>query len=124
MRVGFVESSTIISRTSIPTIPENGIENAAERLSEMALKNPLMSSSNIVGIGISTAGPINPKTGVYNHPPNLHGWHNKTMKPLFKKKIGSVQKKLRLLKVGNISKKSENPPKFVIEIQILSQKLS
>ena len=87
MRVGFVESSTIISRTSISTLPKNGIENAAERLSEVALKNPLMSSSNIVGIGVSTAGPINPKTGVYNHPPNLHGWHNKTMKPLLKKNL-------------------------------------
>ena len=70
IRVGFVDSSTIISRTSIPTLPMNGIADAAARLSEVALNNPLMSSSNIVGIGVSTAGPINPKSGVYNHPPN------------------------------------------------------
>ena len=50
IRVGFVESSTIISRTTLPTLPENGIENTAERLSEVALKNPLMNSSNIVGM--------------------------------------------------------------------------
>ena len=47
---------------------------------------------------------------------------------LFKKsnflKIGSVEKKLRLFIVGNISKKSENPRIFVIYFQGFEPKLS
>ena len=38
--------------------------------------------------------------------------------------IGSVEKMLRLFKVGGISKKSENPEIFVNEIQVFLQKLS
>ena len=38
--------------------------------------------------------------------------------------IGSEKKKLQPLKVGDISKKSENLKLFVSEIQILPQKLS
>ena len=38
--------------------------------------------------------------------------------------IGSVEKKLWLLEVGGISKKSENPQIFVRDIRISLQKLS
>ena len=38
--------------------------------------------------------------------------------------IGSVEKKLQLFKVGEISKKSPNPKIFVNEIQVFLQKLS
>ena len=36
--------------------------------------------NNILGIGISSAGPIDPNTGTYNHSPNLSSWHGKSMK--------------------------------------------
>ena len=38
--------------------------------------------------------------------------------------IGSVEKKLRLFKVGGISGKSQNPQIVVNEIQVFLQKLS
>jgi glucokinase len=44
--------------------------------------------SSIAGFGISTAGPIDPSEGFYSHPPNLMGWHNKTMVPRITERTG------------------------------------
>ena len=35
----------------------------------------------IAAIGVSTAGPVDPSTGTYRHPPNLFGWHGLSMVP-------------------------------------------
>ena len=73
----------ITGRGSINTEPEHGINDASNRLSKLlnAAKSTAPPNAKIVGVGVSTAGPIRPATGTYNHPPNLPGWHNKTMKP-------------------------------------------
>jgi len=70
-------------RGSINTEPDRGIEDASDRLSQLlnSAKATAPGDSTIVGVGVSTAGPIRPDTGTYNHPPNLPGWHDKTMKP-------------------------------------------
>ena len=72
----------ITGRGSIDTLPERGIDDASERLSRLlkAARSTAPSNADIVGIGVSTAGPIKPATGTYNHPPNLPGWHDKSMK--------------------------------------------
>ena len=77
-------------RTSCPTEPERGIQDAVERLAGL-LKTARAAAgddASVVAVGLSTAGPINPETGVYNHPPNLTGWHGKTMKPALEKATG------------------------------------
>ena len=73
----------ITGRGSINTEPERGINDASNRLSKLlnAAKSTAPPNAKIVGVGVSTAGPIRPASGIYNHPPNLPGWHNKTMKP-------------------------------------------
>jgi len=76
-------------RSSCRTEPERGIQDAAERLA--ALLNTAKAAADgipVVGVGLSTAGPIDPESGVYNHPPNLTGWHEKTMKPALEKAVG------------------------------------
>ena len=93
IRTGLVDiegSGSNIS--SISTLPEKGIENAAERLSELiqeTINNMIPKSEEITnyitGIGISSAGPINPLDGKYNFPPNLPTWHNKSLIPIIKK---------------------------------------
>ncbi len=62
------------------TMPERGIEDAATRLSDL-VHQVTADAEAVVGLAVSTAGPINPEAGTYDHPPNLTGWHGKTMKP-------------------------------------------
>ncbi len=84
IRAALVDSEgRITGRGSINTEPERGIDDASDRLAKLlqAAKATAPVGANIVGVGVSTAGPIRPATGTYNHPPNLPGWHDKTMKP-------------------------------------------
>ncbi len=62
------------------TLPERGIEDAAIRLAKL-VNDVTDESSGVIALGVSTAGPINPESGTYDHPPNLTGWHGKSMKP-------------------------------------------
>ena len=70
----------ILGEARDATIPERGIEDAAERLSNL-VHQVTGDTQGVVGLAVSTAGPINPASGTYDHPPNLTGWHGKTMKP-------------------------------------------
>ena len=73
-------SGEIVCETRDATLPERGIEDAAERLSSL-IREATASADGVVGLAVSTAGPINPASGTYDHPPNLTGWHGKSMKP-------------------------------------------
>lgn len=78
-----------MSKGALPTYPERGIADAAERLAALIeTAKSAVSGERLVGIGVSTAGPVDPSTGVYNHPPNLAGWHGRTMRPLLGKLTG------------------------------------
>ena len=70
----------ILSDARDTTMPERGIEDAAERLSNL-VHQVASDAPGVVGLAVSTAGPINPASGTYDHPPNLTGWHGKSMKP-------------------------------------------
>ena len=81
----------IIARDSTPTNPEQGIDSAADRLCELTNQvSEGVDPSAIAGLGISTAGPIDPSEGFYSHPPNLMGWHDKTMVPRITELTGHV----------------------------------
>ncbi len=83
MRAALVKrEGRVLERASCPTQPERGIEDAAARLA--ALMQDVSSGrarEELAGVGISSAGPIDPDTGIYDYPPNLTGWHGSTMKP-------------------------------------------
>ena len=83
MRAGlFDRAGHSRGRTSCPTNPERGIQDAAERLAALlGTARAAAGALPVVGVGLSTAGPIDPGTGVYDHPPNLTGWQGHTMKP-------------------------------------------
>ena len=70
----------ILAESVGQTLPERGIQDAATRLSDL-IHEVTSQTDGIVGLAVSTAGPINPASGTYDHPPNLTGWHGKTMKP-------------------------------------------
>ncbi len=70
----------ILAESVGQTLPERGIQDAATRLSDL-IHAVTSQTDGVVGLAVSTAGPINPASGTYDHPPNLTGWHGKTMKP-------------------------------------------
>ncbi len=76
----------IINQKSMPTDSERGIEDAAMRLAE-CVRETVGDDTGIIGMAVSTAGPIDPSTGTYDHPPNLVGWHGKTMKPNLEREL-------------------------------------
>ena len=91
IRAALVDSEgRITGRGSIDTLPERGIDDASERLARLlkAARATAPSGAVIAGVGVSTAGPIRPATGTYNHPPNLPGWNGKTMKPSLSESMG------------------------------------
>jgi glucokinase len=91
IRAALVDSEgRITGRGSIETLPERGIDDASEQLALLlkAARATAPSGAGIAGVGVSTAGPIRPATGTYNHPPNLPGWNGKTMKPSLSESMG------------------------------------
>ena len=90
MRAALVtRDGDLLDRGTIDTQPDDGIETAANRLADLvsSLKNG-SGDVNPIGIGISTAGPIDPETGTYKNPPNLHAWDEKSMKPTLEPRLG------------------------------------
>ena len=81
MRAAVVrEDSAILARVSAPTLPAEGFEAATERLSlllQQAAARAL--APDLLAVGISTAGPVDPTDGTYRHPPNLNGWDGRSM---------------------------------------------
>ncbi len=75
-------TGSLVASGSVATEPERGFELAEDRLralfEEMASGVP---RDEVGGVVISSAGPIDPGTGIYVYPPNLPGWHGKTMQP-------------------------------------------
>ena len=83
MRAAVVSrSGEPVARETVPTSPEMGIGSASERLAKAMLKaHGRAGAPTVAAAGVSTAGPIDPATGVYNNPPNLTGWHGRSLKP-------------------------------------------
>ncbi len=91
IRAALVDSrGQMTGRGAIDTRSENGIDDASMRLANLleSARTTLPDGARIVGAGVSTAGPIRPATGTYIHPPNLTGWHGKTMKPSLTESLG------------------------------------
>ena len=83
IRVALVDlKGNILEKQIIRTNPSRGIENAGYEISKIIYSISKLRS--IKGIAYSSAGPINQITGQYINPPNLTGWHNKSLIPIIK----------------------------------------
>ena len=83
IRVALVDlKGNILEKEIIRTNPSRGIENAGYEISKIIYSISKLRS--IKGIAYSSAGPINQITGQYINPPNLTGWHNKSLIPIIK----------------------------------------
>ena len=73
----------ILEKTSFDNDGEKDISIATKKL--LSLVQVFQEKNDVIGIGISSAGPIDSNTGIYNHSPNLKKWHGKSMKEKLEK---------------------------------------
>ncbi len=93
MRAALVtQSGKLLVRGAIDTRPDDGIEVAATRLADLVdsldSRDSGKDHGSPVGFGISTAGPLDPATGIYKNPPNLQAWDEMSMKPTLEPRFG------------------------------------
>lgn len=67
---------TIIKRHETLTLAEEGPDATLARIKETIRQVLPEDMGDVIGIGISAPGPLDPSTGVLISPPNLFGWHN------------------------------------------------
>lgn len=83
------EDSAILARMSAPTAPAEGFDAATDRLALLFQQVAARAfAPDLLAIGISTAGPVDPTDGTYRYPPNLEGWHGRSMAPLLAEALG------------------------------------
>ena len=68
----------ILEKTSFDNDGEKDISIATKKL--ISIIQVFQEKNDLIGIGISSAGPIDSNTGIYHHSPNLRKWHGKSMK--------------------------------------------
>lgn len=81
-------TGTVLRRERIVTDPARGIADAADRIVSVLSSIARQERVQPPAAGVSTAGPVDPATGIYNHPPNLAGWHGLTMLPALQAGLG------------------------------------
>ena len=90
MRVAVIDrAGTLLQREEEPTLAQQGREQTVERLTRIITR--LMSSARgrqVIGIGASLAGPVDPDTATIYSPPNLPGWDGFSLKPLLEETFG------------------------------------
>ncbi|MCY4061340.1 MAG: ROK family protein [Chloroflexi bacterium] len=64
----------LLQRENTLTLAHLGVQPTIERMKTFVRKVRPARRDEILGIGISSPGPLNPFTGVIVAPPNLHGW--------------------------------------------------
>lgn len=90
MRAAVLDSrGRSMARARTSTRPERGLIDATGRV-EALLHDIVLAASgvSVLAIGIASAGPLDPATGTYRHPPNLPGWHGLSMVPILGASFG------------------------------------
>ena len=84
MRVAVINrAGVLLQRDEEPTLAHLGREQTVERLTQIITRlMSLIRGRNVVGIGVSLAGPVDPDTATMYSPPNLPGWDGFSPKPL------------------------------------------
>ncbi len=82
------EKLNILQRENTLTLADEGLEPTLERIKAYIHKVMPENRDDVLGIGFSAPGPLNPKTGVIVAPPNLPGWHNVPLADMIKEEFG------------------------------------
>ncbi|MCK9485208.1 MAG: ROK family protein [Dehalococcoidia bacterium] len=79
-------AAEVRARERFPTEAARGFEDFAGRLD--ALVRSVAAGASPVAVGVCTAGPVDPATGEYRFPPNLPGWHGRSLRPGLEASLG------------------------------------
>jgi glucokinase len=90
MRAAVVVPTTgrLLARRQIPTDAGRGLGDAASRLLTLLAAVQWEANVPVGAVGVATAGPVDPSDGTYRHPPNLPGWHDRSMVPALTAALG------------------------------------
>ncbi len=87
IRVALIDQlGEILKKSKVEYNPSLGIEKAGNLISNLSLN--VSKGVKINGMGYSSAGPLNQITGEYINPPNLTGWHKKSLIPIIENFLG------------------------------------
>ncbi len=81
----------ILAIDTMPTMAKLGVARVTDRIALSfinACKKANVKPSDIICIGIGAPGPVDPKTGLVLHPPNLKGWKKVNLRSIMSKKLG------------------------------------
>lgn len=84
----FERNLNLLQRENTLTRANEGLEPTIERLKAYIDKVMPSDRCEIAGIGISSPGPLNPKTGVIIAPPNLPGWRDVPLADIISAEFG------------------------------------
>ncbi|MDO9445875.1 MAG: ROK family protein [Dehalococcoidia bacterium] len=90
MRAAVIVTTTgrLLARRQIPTEAARGLDEAASRLATLLAAVQWEANVPVGAVGVATAGPVDPSDGTYRHPPNLPGWHDRSMVPALSVALG------------------------------------
>lgn len=72
----FDEELHMQARHETLTLASQGLESTLGRIKDAVRAVWPQDGADVLGIGVSAPGPLDPRTGVIVAPPNLPGWHN------------------------------------------------
>ncbi len=81
----------ILAIDTIPTMAELGVARITDRIAlslRNACKKAGIAISAVKCVGIGAPGPVDPKSGYVNNPPNLKGWKKVDLKGIMARKTG------------------------------------
>ena len=78
----------LLQRENTLTRPERGPEYVIDRIKTYIRKVMPADREDVLGIGISAPGPLNPLTGLMIAPPNLPGWLNVPLRDMIAAEFG------------------------------------
>ena len=78
----------LLQRENTLTRADEGLRPTLARIREYIRKVMPASKDDILGIGISSPGPLNPNSGVIIAPPNLRGWRNVPLAEIIQAEFG------------------------------------
>ncbi len=89
MRAARFDSSLhLLDRVAEPTNAHAGPQTVQTRLLDLIDRVIPNGANNLLGIGVSAPGPINPRAGIIISPPNLPGWETVPLRKLIEDRFG------------------------------------
>lgn len=78
----------LLQRENTLTLADEGLRPTLARIQDYIHKVMPASKDDVLAIGISSPGPLNPNSGVIIAPPNLHGWRDVPLAEIVQAEFG------------------------------------